>query len=330
MVKKKKFKEYYLDSHGNLQVVKDEQIENVDNSLDSVPSYDLETVNEYENMEKTIAKYNEMAKTNPFLYNYDLKNDISLHSIEEFVILKGKKEIQVSKLVRTNIYRRNKRRRILKKSFKEWNKDVTKKLSDLKNYGSVQYANNKGIVLPKIGIASFIFIIIGFLFSICLINNIFEIIGPVEGVFRDILYYALLVIIFTLFASVLVNKIIRTSNLLLKSNRKHYEREFSQLELDFKKKYKYTYKYYLKNMPRNPDHFKKTQVVIDHTSIRLDKIKSVEEIIADGSMQVITRDKYSGSVKFFKWIIIFLLTVASLYIYGLAIYQIALNLLEKM
>lgn len=330
MKKKKRVKQYYIDSHGKLQFVKDMPMENFDSLQKENNSYEIDNISELESVEKTIAKYNEMAKTNPFLYNYDLKSDTSLHSIEEFVVLKGKKEIQFSKLVRTNIYRRNKRRRILKKNFKEWNKDVIKKLSDLKNYGSVQYANNRGIMISKVGVSSFIFIFVGFLFSICLLNTVFSIIGPVEGIFRDLLYYALLIIIFTLFASILVNKIISSSNRMFRKNKRHYKKELDKIENDFKNKYKFTYKYYLKNMPRNSSNFKKTQVVIDHTSIRLDRIKSVEEIVADGSKQLITRDKYSGSIKFFRIIIIILLSIASLYIYGLAIYQIALNLLEKM
>ena len=329
MAKKLKINEYYLDVNGKLK--KYDGLESFDqtttNEINSHPTTDL---TEQENIEKAIAKYNEMAHTNPFLYNYDLSSNMSLKSIEDFYVKKGRKEILFEKLVRTNVFRRSKRQKILKKNFKIWENDVKKKLLDLQNYGAVQYNNNSDYLIKKVGFSSYLFNFIGFLLAICLLNESIAMIGAFEGLLYNLIQYSVMIFIFVFLCASLINKFINNSNGVFHRNKLHYDKEQEKIFLDFKKKMKKTYDYYLKKMPRSAYNFEKPQLLIDQTSIRMDNIQKVEDIVSDGTKQLVVRSKNIPSVKFSKAVITFLLVVASLYVYGLAIYRIALFYIEKL
>ena len=335
MAKKRQIKEYYIAPNGklvqvnsiNIEAPVEEKVEEkVSVPVEQTPIASTEPVNE---IEKTVVKYNEMSRTNPFLYNYNLESPMSLHSIEEFYVKKGKKELSFRSLVRSNFYRRSKRRRILKKAFKSGDEEVNQKLLDLQNYGTVQYNNNKWMQLPKIKVFGFLFNIIGFLFSIILVNESILMLGILDGVFRQITYLCILIFIGIFFIGILINRIINTNARVFKKNKQCYNSEVAKIMIDYKKKFKKTSKYYLKNMPKNASNFRSEILLLDETSIQLNNIKKVEDIVADGSKQLIKSNKRSVGIKFSKFIYMFLLTCSSLYVYGYAIYKIALYFIDK-
>ena len=335
MAKKRQIKEYYIAPNGklvqvnsiNIKAPVEEKVEEkVSVPVEQDPIAFSEPINE---IEKTVVKYNEMSRTNPFLYNYNLESPMSLHSIEDFYVKKGKKELSFRSLVRSNFYRRAKRKRILKKGFKTWDEEVNQKLLDLQNYGTVQYNNNKWMQLPKIKVFGFMFNIIGFLFSIILVNESILMLGVLEGVFKQITYLCILIFIGIFFIGILINRIINTNARVFKKNKQCYNSEVAKIMIDYKKKFKKTSKYYLKNMPKNANNFRSEILLLDETSIQLNNIKKVEDIVADGSKQLIKSNKRSVGIKFSKFIYMFLLTCSSLYVYGYAIYKIALYFIDK-
>ena len=322
-------KEYYIDADGKLQVVKEEEYSVIPLKENPVLEPVKEEVTDKNEIVYDMHMYNQMARTNPFLYNYDMLDPLSLQSIEEFYLTNGKKEVLFEELIRTNKFRKAKRKRILKRNFKKWNNEVKKEIEMVSSFKDIQYDTSKGIQLDKINILYFLMPIITLLYSFVLLNAVISIFPYIDGVFRKGIYFCVLASIFSFACANLINSTIDYSRKKFKYNQKFYYKELLKLEKDYKKNFRNTYKYYVSGLTRNALNFKKKKLVIDKTSIKQERIKAIQYIANNGSVQMVKNNKLLKPLKFFKFVVCSLSNLSLLYLIGISIYNLVLYFIDK-
>ena len=268
--------------------------------------------------------------SNPFFYDYSPEIEDNIHtisSIEDFYIQRKKKYYNFSYLVRTNEMSLYKRKKILRSGMKTWYNEIVKRLSDVSTYGSSQFQTAE----KKIGRANnFVFSLVGviaIIIALILLNGkIWIFYRPARPVLLILTYVAVIASFFSIMMLFLIDRSIVNVKRLYNSNRMEYHQRRSELEKEFKKKFQYTYNYYVKGAKRK---FKKPVLLLDKTAIGELKIQKVENVIVSNNRKFLSAGRASKRLAFPKFILNSLSVLSCAYVFLYGIYQIAVYFIRK-
>lgn len=322
----KKLKEYYINENGVLEEVKvvpnpASQIQEIEPKEKKKPLFTT-------NNDPVLGKkdVNKDLVENPFLYDItkEFKDDVK--TIEDFYVCKGNKYYNFGALVRTKIMWAGKRKKLVKKSFKTWNEEVEKRIDDIKLIGDSQFQTSKSKLTSKVGILPFILSFLTFFASILLINGKIWIITSPTGIFNILAYASLGLSIFVILISSLYNRRANFVKNLYTKNKLVFNKSKQDLEKEYIKKYKLTYKYYTSRIGVKS---KKAPLLLEKTAIGEKRIREVEEIINESNKKIIISSKKEDGLKIARFFMNALSMCAFLYVIGFAIYEIVMHFISK-
>lgn len=279
--------------------------------------------------------------TNPFLYFPKVAKYV-ITSIEEFYIPVKKGSVPLGSLVRGSDYSNFKKRSYIKKAFKSWHVDFIKNKERVLSSDADRLLLKSQYVLPKVKIYTFIILVLLFLLTNFLFlktgsvwtsimtkswypkieqaydqatsNSWFNLVSSINSV--------LLVIGFSF--GLLYNRLVINNRNLNVYRHKIYDESNKIVEKDFKKKYRITRNYYLKNYKN-----KKLFGPLPLSQTVPDKVDLSEIEVMTSSYQVQSsklREKKT-LLYFFKFISVYLSILISLGMIGYLIFYVVKNLL---
>lgn len=204
-------------------------------------------------------------KSNPFFYNHDLDKDI-VKSLEEYLVVYKKRENSFGDFIHSSEYTKKEKIRIIKRSFRFWNKDYSKQRKE-----NVKKSSNalKAVEVPKIKyfrLLQRILLLLGLLFLFIIINHESKLWSSFRNTnvglyLHDIIEklfntsWISLIGVISIYLFVITFLYFTIHNEVIKSYKKHYKESIkmvnktkASLKKDQKKKSRNTYKYYLKNV----------------------------------------------------------------------------------
>ena len=240
---KEQVKEYYITDHGKLIEVEDNKNEEVNTKTD-------ESVNQEENVPDTsdnrpvfvahkaiIYKkdFDEDLKllTNPFFYDYNPQVEDNIHpinTIEDYYIQRGKKLYNFGCLVRNDTMWLCIRRRILRNQMKEWKQEYVKRLSDLSVFGSSEFQTYEKKIAKGVNILFPFISLVTMIISIILINGkLWVFFTPSQNWALLATYFCIIISLFTLMMSILINKSVASIKSLYSINKNEYKKQTNSL-----------------------------------------------------------------------------------------------------
>lgn len=279
--------------------------------------------------------------TNPFLY-FPKNASYVITSIEDFYISVKKSTISLGTLVRGNDYSNYKKRGFIKKAFKKWQIDFIKNKERVLSSDADRFQIKSQYVFPKIKIITFVLVVLLFFisnFAFYQTGSLWNVMETkswfikVENAYSQVTANSWFNIVVNLNSVLLIsgfcfgliyNRLIINNRNLNVFRHKIYDESNKVVEKDFKKKYKNSRNYYLKNIKS-----KKLYGPLPIMKTVLDKVDLSEIEVMTSSYQVQSsnlRDK-KGLIYFFKFITIYLSIVISLTLIGYLLFYIIKNLL---
>lgn len=204
-------------------------------------------------------------KSNPFFYNHELDKD-KVKFLDEYLIVYKKRQNSFGEFIHSNDYTIKEKIRIIKKSFKFWNKDYNKERKENVSKSSNALKAVEVAKIKKFRFYQLILLVIGFVFLLFITNLDSRIWASFKN--TDLGYY-LYNIAFKLFNTTWVlsvgiigiyiffgtfiylsffNEIIKNYKYHYKESSKMVKKTKVNLKKDQKKNSKRAYKYYLKNI----------------------------------------------------------------------------------
>lgn len=237
----------------------------INGRLVSIDEKDAQAKNE---VDKLLGeKYQRLLflKSNPFFYNHDLDKD-KVKLLEEYIVIFKRRENSFGDFIHSKDYSKSEKIKIIKKSFKFWDKDYNKQRKDNVNKGSNAL---KAVEVAKIKNFRFlqqILLFVGFLVLFMIVNNgsniwdyfrntnfgfyLFNIISKLFNT-SWVLYVGIIGIYLFVFTFLYL----ATYNEVIKSYKNHYKESIKMvkktkvnLKREQKKNSKRSCKYYLKNV----------------------------------------------------------------------------------
>ncbi|HHX78432.1 MAG TPA: hypothetical protein GX695_01605 [Acholeplasmataceae bacterium] len=204
-------------------------------------------------------------KSNPFLYNHEMDKD-KVKSIEEYIVIYKKRENSFGEFIHSTDFNKAEKIRIIKKSFKFWNKDYNKQRKENVNKNSnalkaVEVAKIRSFNLLKriLLFASFLVLLIIINYESRLWSSFkdtnfgFYLNDKIGKIFNTswVFYIGLIgvyLFVITFFYLATYNEIIKSYKNHYKESLKMVKKTKASLKREQKKKSKTTYGYYLKNI----------------------------------------------------------------------------------
>ncbi len=267
---------------------------------------------------------------NPFFYDYNPNIQDNIHqinTIEDFYILRKKKYYNFGGLVRNNEMFLFKRRRILKTQLKQWNQEFEKRLNDVSTLGSSQFQTSEKQIGKGINIIFPILAFLAIVGGIILLNgNLWAFAKPSQSWALLATYVSVIGSFFSILMSHLINRSIKSIKKLYNSNKIEYINRKQEIDKEFQKKYKLVYNYYVKGLKKK---FKKPVLLLDKTAIGEAKIRNIESVITDNSKKLLDANKIERRLVFPKFLLNAISVLSCVYVFGYAIYEIAIYFIKK-
>jgi hypothetical protein len=286
---------------------------------------------------------NEMYKllhTNPFLY-VAKRAEFKISSIEEFYIPVKKETMPFGTLIRGQAFRKSKKRRIIKKAFKNWKLEfITNKerILDFED-DKMQIANAFGTSNIKFKHFCFLlltFFIVSFLkfkpgtMWTSLANKAWfmKISSGIDNAFKiswfsSLTYITLLLVICALIYRVLHNEIVNEFKRMNKDRQTVYRSSNLIIEKEFKKKFRITKKYYLSNIRKETYVF--PPLSLDKTAPEKVDLQEIAEMTESFVKKTNEFKKQKNIMKLIRYITIYGAYLGGIFIFGYVVYLVIRN-----
>lgn len=282
--------------------------------------------------------YKKALHLNPFLYS--MKNpEYKIASIEEFYINIKKESKAFGAIIRGQDYKVGKKLKITKKAFKTWltdfikNKDRILNPADDKMQIKDFYLFSKITVWHIIGLV-FTFIILAILLfkpgtmwtsivSTKVNNGIDQAFS--NGTIVLVTKLTLILAFVGLLYSAIYNRINNENKRINKQRFHLYQSANKTVEKEFKQKFKYARKYYLKNVRK--DKFAYAPLPIEKTAISKVDLKEIEALTDAFFMKTNKLKKQKKYFYMLKFLTVHLSLLSGFFIFGYVIYCIIKNIL---
>lgn len=206
-------------------------------------------------------------KSNPFFYNHDMDKD-KVKSLEEYIVIYKKRENSFGEFIHSSDFSKKEKIKIIKKSFKFWNKDYNKQRKESVSKGSNALKAVEIADIKKFSFLQTFLLLLGFIILVITINidsqlwvsfkninlgfylyekitKLFNIAWiPIVGTIS--LYLFVITLLYLLF----YNEIIKNYKSHYKENSKIINRTKSNLKKEQKKNSKKSYNYYMNNVKK--------------------------------------------------------------------------------
>lgn len=284
--------------------------------------------------ESIIAKkdFNEDSKLlgNPFFYDYnpDIQDNIhQINTIEDFYILRKKKYYNFGGLVRNNEMFLFKRKRILKNQMKQWKQEFEKRLSDVGTLGSSQFQTTEKQLGKRINIIFPILAFLAIIGSLILLNaNLWIFTKPSQNWALLATHASLVGAFFAILMSHLINRSVKATKRLYESNKIEYIHRKIEVDREFQRRYRLVYNYYVRGLKKK---FKKPVLLLDKTTIGEANIRSIVSVITDNSKKLLDANRTEKLLVLPKFLLNALSVLSCVYVFGYAIVEIVIYLIEK-
>lgn len=283
-----------------------------------------------------------LLHTNPFMYN--IKNpDIKITSIEEYYIDVYNETQAFGSVIRGSVYKESKKIKFTKKAFKKWKQDFIVSKDRILNPDNEKVQIKDAYVFKKIKfwhylLLGLIFIFLTFIlykpglvwtslgsktWFIKLTNGINQALSNNNIIFL-INITLITTIIGLLFASI-YNRIVKEHHRFNVERFILYKNANKQVDKEFKKKFKFSRKYYLKNIHK--DKFAYAPLTVEETAIEnvdLQAIEAITTAFLNKAKNLKNQKKYFYSIKFLT---IHGSILSGIFIFGYIVYFIIKNIL---
>lgn len=281
-------------------------------------------------------------RSNPFNFRED-KTLVKIYSIEDYLIKIDNVELSFGDVIRNPYYSRRKKKKVVRKSFKTWNKDYFRQKNEAFKESAKSIAVIDDLVYPKIklGITILILICLVFLFfmtassrfwdkfSLTPFGSYFKII--INGLYLDFpwlklvvnisIYLVILLIFYSYFFSSYSSNFTKNYEMVesfLKDSK-------SVISKNYKKKYKKAYKYYKKAVsnPKEP-HFAPLDIEeVQEGNVSVGVFKEASRSTVNRAYRF---KKLKPILVFIKNILLILSFLGSLVVLGLLLYKMVISI----
>mgnify|MGYP000886258462 CR=1 FL=1 len=280
--------------------------------------------------------------TNPFLYNIK-KPDYVITSIEEFYIDVKKETKAFGTVIRGSIYKDNNKIKYTKKAFKKWHQDFVANKDRILNPDDEKVQIKDAYVFKKIKFWYYLILILVFIFLALILfkpglmwtslENKNWFIKLNNGInmalsnknFNLFTNISLILTIAGLLFATIYNRIVKEHRKFNVERFILYKDANKKVEREFKKKYKFARRYYVKNIRK--DKFAYAPLSIDKTAIEQVDLKEIEAITEAFLNKAKNLKKQKKYFYFFKFLTIHGSFLSGIFIFGYVVYFIIKNIL---